>query len=888
MKKLTGVLAVIAATLFVFFAASFSSAADRTDIRIGVLAYRGAEQAKRMWAPTADYLAAKIPDHTFSVVPLGFDRINQAVSRGEVDFILANSSIYVELEYLYGVNRIATIKKKADTGAGYTTVFGGVIFTRADRKDIRSIADLKGKSFIAVDETSLGGWRVAWREMKDYGVDPYRDLARLSFAVTHDAAVYAVRDGKAAAGTVRTDILESLHNSGLIDMKEFRVLNQTAHDAFPFLSSTRLYPEWPFARVKHTSNELSQRVAVALMTLGEMSEAARSSQVAGWTIPLDYGPVHDLLKELRLTPYENFGKITLAQALKQYWLALVLTAVLIFVMTGATIYVSRLNAGLRQAKAEIEKAQRDLEVKVEERTKDLRTINEELEQEIVQRRSAEEALKESERRFRETLASANLIAVQLDREGTIIFANDYLAQLSGWTREEIIGRNWFDLFIPGGVRNAMRRLHQESTSGELVQEYASEIVTRQGDFRLISWTNSRMLDASGHFVGITSLGMDITYRQQMEEQIVKTQKLEAVGTLAGGIAHDFNNLLQGIFGYISMAKLNLVKDSRTSELLQEAENALGMATGLTHQLLTYAKGGKPVKALFMVDTVIKDAVKLSLSGSRVGYAMHLDDDLWPVEADAGQLGQVIQNIIINAVDAMPQGGTITISARNVQHTIPSSEDTRFVRITIEDSGSGISEKDLKRIFDPYFTTKTKGSGLGLATAYSIIRNHGGMIEVESAPGKGSTFFIYLPAAAGRTVHGAVAAPGPGGGRRGKILVMDDEEILRRISFEMLTALGHDVALAKDGEEAIALYREAMERGESFDIVILDLTIRGGMGGEEAMQGLLRLDPAIKAVVSSGYADGTAIAEYERHGFSACLRKPYSVDTLKETLEKLLG
>lgn len=888
MRRLARVIAVIAATLIIFLATSSFSAADRTDIRIGVLAYRGAEQAWKMWNPTAAYLTAKIPGHTFSVVPLGFNRINQAVSNGEVDFILANSSIYVELEYLYGVNRIATIKKKVDTGDGYITVFGGVIFTRADRNDIRSLEDLKGKSFIAVDETSLGGWRVAWGEMKRHGVDPYRDLASLSFSDTHDATVYAVRDGKAAAGTVRTDILESMQRSRLIDIKEFRILNATTHEGFSFLTSTRLYPEWPFAKIKHTSNELSQRVAVALMTLEEQSEAARSSEIAGWTIPLDYGPVHELLKELRVAPYENYGKITLTQAMKQYWLAIALAAALILAMTGATLYVSRLNTGLRQAKIEIEKAQRDLEIKVEERTKELRTTNEELGQEIVQRREAETALKESERRFRETLARANLIAVQVDREGTIIFANDYLSQLTDWPLDDIIGRNWFDLFIPEGVRDAMRILHQENTSGELVKEHANEIVTRQGDIRLISWTNSRMLDASGNFIGITSLGKDITYRQQMEEHIAKAQKLEAVGTLAGGIAHDFNNLLQGIFGYISMAKLNIPKDGKTYQFLQEAENALGMATGLSHQLLTYAKGGKPVKKLSIMDKVIKNAVKLSLSGSRAGYTMQIDDDLWPVEADAGQIGQVIQNIIINADDAMPQGGTITISASNVQHSLPTSAETRFVRIVIEDTGIGISAKDLKSIFDPYFTTKRKGSGLGLATAYSIVKNHGGMIEVESEPGKGSKFFIYLPAAAETAVVEALPAPGSAGTRKGKILVMDDEEMIRGISSKMLTTFGHEVELAKDGDEAIAKYREALERGAPFDIVILDLTIRGGMGGEEAMKELLKIDPGIKAVVSSGYADSAAISEYEMHGFKACLQKPYNVTTLNQTMDKLLA
>jgi CheY-like chemotaxis protein len=325
-------------------------------------------------------------------------------------------------------------------------------------------------------------------------------------------------------------------------------------------------------------------------------------------------------------------------------------------------------------------------------------------------------------------------------------------------------------------------------------------------------------------------------------------------------------------------------------MIEQAEKALQMSVNLTTQLLTFSKGGKPVKKRLDLPPVIKNSANFALSGSHSDYRFTYDDDLWPVDADDGQIGQVIQNIVLNASEAMPDGGTVEISAKNLD--VPRGTDPllpaggRFVSIVVRDSGMGISDQYLLRIFDPYFTTKQKGSGLGLATSYSIIRNHGGIIDVKSQSGKGSTFAIYLPAIeTDETAPHTVTASLPG--RRGKVLVMDDEEVVRGVAAKMIEALGHEADIAVDGTEAIDKVGQAAQAGKPYDIVILDLTVKGGMGGEPAAARLRQLFPDVKLVVSSGYADNPVVSDYRSYGFVGCLSKPYVMDDLIACFNSLL-
>ncbi len=384
--------------------------------------------------------------------------------------------------------------------------------------------------------------------------------------------------------------------------------------------------------------------------------------------------------------------------------------------------------------------------------------------------------------------------------------------------------------------------------------------------------------------------IDITDRRTMEEDLLKAKKLESVGLLAGGIAHDFNNLLVGILSNIELAKMKVINDSGAYERLTEAEQAAYRAKELTLQLLTFAKGGAPVKTVLAPGDLVREAVRLSLRGSNVKSDFFIPEDLWPVEADEGQLSQVINNVVLNADQAMPEGGTITVACENVvlgPSKVISLKEGKYVKVMIEDHGIGIAREHLSKIFDPYFTTKRRGSGLGLSTAYSIVKKHDGMIVAESELGKGSRLQIYLPASEKKIQKKAVANEILSRGK-GRILIMDDDDIVRDSCRAILKELGYEVALACDGTEAINAYRTAKEAGQPYHAVIMDLTVPGGLGGKETIQRLLEFDPGVKAIVSSGYSNDPVIAQYADYGFKGVVTKPYRIKALSEAVRAVLN
>lgn len=523
---------------------------------------------------------------------------------------------------------------------------------------------------------------------------------------------------------------------------------------------------------------------------------------------------------------------------------------------------------------------------IQKRDAALEGHREELEQEVA-RRTAQ--LSQSEEKYRALMNNASEGILLADVAGNLLEANKKMLEMAEYSLDELLKRKFVDI-IPATEMPRARAVYKELLSNGAVAVADTQLLCKDGRIIPIDLTAS-LVRYAGKTV-VQNILRDISERKKIEEERLLLSKLESLGLLAGGIAHDFNNILTAILGNISLARMEASQGQAPTghclQRMEEAEKACLRARALAGQLLSFAKGGLPIKKPTAVPALLQESVNLALSGSKARSQLILSEDLWFIEVDESQISQVFNNLLINADQAMPEGGTITIRAENVvvgdELTLKKGD---YVRITVSDQGVGIPAHYLGKIFDPYFTTKQKGSGLGLATSYSIIRNNSGHITVESEPGAGTTFAVYLPATHQEQPSLQVAASEPLSGR-GRILVMDDEEMVRQILSTMLEKLGYDTACAVDGEEAISLYREAQASGRPFTAAIFDLTVPGGMGGKEALHRLLTIDPRIKAVVSSGYSDDSIMAEFRTFGFKGVISKPYRILELSEALAAVIN
>ncbi len=477
----------------------------------------------------------------------------------------------------------------------------------------------------------------------------------------------------------------------------------------------------------------------------------------------------------------------------------------------------------------------------------------------------------------------------LDREGAIHEANLTSASLLDVDRSLLL-RQRFGHFVAPADRPTFNAFLQKVFNNK-TREFCELTILRADkstfDARLDAAVSASGLECR---VALT----DITDRKRAELDRLILSKLESTGILAAGIAHDFNNLLTVVLMNLELGRMAASPDAEWVPHLDEALKATLLARGLTQQILTFAKGGEPLRKPTSVSAVVRESARPAVSGSRVRCDFTEADDLWCAEVDAGQIGQVIRNLVLNAREAMPEGGVIRIQTKNVvlaagQHPhLPAGD---YVRLSVADHGGGIPKDVLPNIFDPYFSTKQRGEqrgmGLGLTICHSVVKKHGGAISVESVPPVGTTFHVRLPAS--RKPIPPVKTPPPAGAPRcGKILVMDDEEGVRHGVGAMLRRLGHEVELTEDGQKAIDAYRSARELGRPFDAVLLDLTVRGGMGGQQAIRALRKLDPAVRAIVMSGYADDPVILDHQHHGFVDALTKPFELAALKGTVSRLLG
>lgn len=689
-------------------------------VTIGVLSHRGDEATLAHWSKTAEYLAAELPDYAFIIVPLDFASVDPAVGSGAVDFILVNPAIYVNLEVRHRVSRIATMNSRWK-GESYN-LFGGVLFARAERYDLNRLEDLRGSTLMAVDETSLGGFMMALRELKGAGLNPYRDLAELRFGGTHDKVVMAVREGLVDVGTVRTDILERMEAEGQIKLSEFRIINPHPRDGadgqadFPLVHSTALYPEWPFSKVRHTSNLLASRVSIALAEMPEEHPAALSGNYAGWTIPLDYQPVHDLLRELLLPPYHQQRRFTLRDVIGRYWGWLLGGLMLLFFLGGMTSWVWRLNRALAAAKQQLER----------QHTLILDSV------------------------------ADGIYGVGLDGRAT--FVNHAMEELTGWSAEELIDKNQHFLLHHTHVDGS----HYPSSECPVFHTFRDNQARyvdddifwcKDGHSIPVEYSSTPIRNAHGAAVGAVVVFRNIAERKHLAEksrqhqsEMAHVARLSTMGEMASGIAHELNQPLSAISNY-TRGSIRMLQNSELANkgqlitAMEQVASQAERAGEIIRQLRRFVRKEEPEREWVSLELLIRSLlgfIQPELRKGEVKVTLELASGLPTLWVHGIQLEQVLLNLIRNAIEAMQD------NRGERRLGLGAWQEGELVYLEVSDNGHGIDAALRERLFTPFVTTKKQGMGLGLSISQGIIEAHGGQMRLESSPGEGTHFIITLP------------------------------------------------------------------------------------------------------------------------------------------------
>jgi len=502
---------------------------------------------------------------------------------------------------------------------------------------------------------------------------------------------------------------------------------------------------------------------------------------------------------------------------------------------------------------------------------------------ISAQKQAEEAVRIERARLEVTLKSIGDAVIAANIDGTVLMINPVALEWTGWTEKEATGRALHEVFhiinedSGERVNNPVEKV---LTNGKIVGlANHTVLISKNGTRYNIEDSAAPIRDQNGKIIGIVMVFRDVTEKMRTERELIRMEKLESLGVLAGGIAHDFNNILTGVYGNLSLALLQMKSEDPARQYIEIAASSAERAGQLSHRLLTFAKGGEPIKKECNLGEIIREAMELNLAGSNVKGKLQIPEDLPPLFADPGQLSQVFTNLIINARQAMPNGGNLYIDVKVIQDS--------SIRVRIRDEGEGIPQQNLDKIFDPYFTTKKRGSGLGLAGVFSIITRHEGQIFVESKPGEGTTFIITIPPGGNKQSPESIGnSTQPVSLSSKNILVLEDEPLVCKVMSEMLKNMGHKVQFASEGSDALKLYREEKERKEEFDLVICDLTIPGGMGGKELREVLANEKASAKFIVASGYSDDPVLARYSDYGFDGALSKPFTLKELSHVISAL--
>lgn len=874
--------------------------------RIGVLAFRGVDLAYTMWSPTAKYLSEAIPETSFSIVPLTLDNIRQAVKSHDVDFILTNSASYAELEANYGITRIATLRNRRQ--GGLYTRFGAIILSRADRDDIDSLSDLKNKSFMAVHKNAFGGWWMAWREFKLEGIDPYDDLDKIEFAgFPHDKIILAVRNGSVDAGTVRTDVLERMARSGEIKIDEFKILNSKQTPGFPFAHSTMLYPEWPFSIVKETSSELAQKVAIALLNMKIESTPALAANSGGWTVPLDYQPVHDLMKELRVGPYVSLGMVNITKVLKQYWQWILLTGVLLIFLAGLTTHMVRLNRKLKLSEKESIAQQKRLRALYdvdsitglsydEQITEVLKVGCVLLGTEIG--RVCEIDVKGQRNIVRNVITPEDLDI----RAGAVIplektFCNVTFAENKDVSINHAGRSDWKD-------KVCYQFSHLESYIATTItvngEKYGTiNYSSRQPRQVKFKETDMDLVKLMGRRVSV------ILERKLAQEEIIKSKIIaeeanSAKSAFLANMSHEIRTPLTSIIGFGES-----LLDSR-----QDMEQRIG-------SIKTIVRNGKHLLQLIndILDLSKVEAQKIELEKLNFSFFQIINelDSLirmqskeqgldfninyhFPLPAtvysEPLRLKQVLLNLCSNAIKFTEQG-SVTLSLK-------CDSENEKMKFSVIDTGIGLTSSHIKKVFKPFTqadsstTRRFGGTGLGLSLSKQLVEILGGSLAVESSIGVGSKFYFEIDT----------------GDLSNSTFVNSKEEILVGLSTShsalTVNCVAGDILLAEDNHDnqvLISMYLEAMGtkvtivsngqaavdaiKGKNYDLILMDMQmpIMDGMEAVSEIRSMGYKRPIVALTANAMKEDKIRCLE---NGFDDFVTKPIDRKLLNQVVIKYLS
>jgi PAS domain S-box-containing protein len=937
MKK--RILLIIIAFFLPWQALVLGAEMPKQDVRIGILAKAGKEICMKRWEATGDYLNEKLPEYSFHIIPLSFDEVIKAAREKSVDFYLINPAFYIYLEYMFNARRLATMTALVNQAP--CAKFGGVIFTRRDRSDIRSLESLRGKTFMAVDERSFGGWYVAKRTFFAEGIRPLRDFKDVSFGKTHSGVVMAVLNGEVDAGTVRTGTLEYLARMKKISMDDFYIINEVSNkDNCPFTASTELYPEWPMAKAEHTDLVLAKKVTIALLELSPEMKAAAEGHIYGWNVPDNYQLVHNCLKEIKAAPYEHWVERSIDTVFKRVriWLIILLSVVAVAISISSFQLTKVLHQQYRSEKSGSSFYRRlfllsifllSLTVAGSAIASGLSVLQKVylgypfsfntfivpiliggaiglmvggfFYRSLIQMERVNFHIRLLQMKSKQFLELFDMLpsgAQLVDYKGSIVMCSNKSLQLLKYEQHQLEGTTMVSLVHPEERDYFEFSFKEKALSASWQIE--TRLVRKDGQVLNVILSGNPIEYKEGDLPGVLLVNTDITQRksaerekERIQEQLNHTQKMNSIGLLAGGIAHDFNNMLGGIVSAVQLLKSpKFYIDEKQQQYLEMILTSADRATNLIAKLLTFSRKGAALQQPVDVHSIIKDieSILIRTISKRIRINVGLHAVEFIVISNITELQNTLMNLAVNASQAMPQGGDLDIETNNI--FIQKGEKAagidikpgEYISIKVRDTGMGIPQENMSQIFDPFFTTKEvgEGTGLGLSAVYGTVVKYKGKITVQSEVDKGSEFVILLPCCSDCSPESVKEEHGVTRGT-GTILLVDDEEVIRISVEHLLTDLGYHVITASNGFQAVDIYQEKFH---DIDLIITDIQMPG-MGGGEAFFRFREINPQSKVIVTTGYASWEGIEELVKNGLAGILYKPFKDYEISNLLAKIL-